>query len=73
MQIWDTAGEKQAHLLDRHFWSNAAGAIIVCNLYQADCVCTLKFWQDKLHQVGTLQLGDVSCLIRKVLPIHCLT
>ncbi|DBB06866.1 hypothetical protein WJX82_002444 [Trebouxia sp. C0006] len=50
LQIWDTAGEKQADLLDSLFWGNAAGAIIVCNLLQADCLSALKFWQDKLHQ-----------------------
>ncbi|DBA85731.1 TPA: rab7b, member RAS oncoprotein [Trebouxia sp. C0004] len=50
LQIWDTTGEKQADLLDSLFWGNAAGAIIVCNLLQADCFNALKFWQDKLHQ-----------------------
>lgn len=50
LQVWDTAGEKQADLLDSFFWSNASGAIIVCNLAQTHCVCTLDFWQDKLRQ-----------------------
>ncbi|DBA88932.1 TPA: hypothetical protein ACH3X2_000164 [Trebouxia sp. C0005] len=50
LQIWDTAGEKQADLLDSLFWGNAAGAVIVCNLLQANCLNALTFWQDKLHQ-----------------------
>ncbi|KAL3146535.1 hypothetical protein ABBQ32_000779 [Trebouxia sp. C0010 RCD-2024] len=50
LQIWDTAGEDQAHLLDTFFWSNASGAVIVCNLHRADCLSTLTFWQSKMHQ-----------------------
>lgn len=50
LQIWDTAGEQQADLLDSLFWGNAAGAVIVCNLLQADCISALEFWQDRLHQ-----------------------
>lgn len=61
LQIWDTAGENQADLLDSLFWGNAAGAIIVCNLLQADCVSALKFWQDKLHQAKSK--GLLECII----------
>lgn len=50
LQIWDTAGEDQAHLLDSFFWSNASGAVIVCNLHRADCLSSLTFWQSKMHQ-----------------------
>jgi len=46
--------------LDSLFWGNAAGAIIVCNLLQADCVSSLKFWQDKLHQARSK--GLLKCL-----------
>ena len=51
LQIWDTAGENQADLLDSYFWSNASGALIVCNLHQANCTKCLNFWQEKMHQV----------------------
>lgn len=50
LQVWDTAGEAQAHLLDSFFWSNASGAVIVCNLHRADCISSLSFWQRKMHQ-----------------------
>lgn len=50
LQIWDTAGEEQADLFDSGFWANAAGALIVCNLCQADYVSALNFWRDRLHQ-----------------------
>lgn len=51
LQIWDTAGEDQADLLDSSFWSNASGAVIVCNLHRKDCINSLTFWQSKLQEV----------------------
>lgn len=51
LQVWDTAGEDQADLLDSSFWSNASGAVIVCNLHRTDCISSLTFWQNKLQQV----------------------
>ena len=66
LQIWDTAGEQQADLLDSLFWGNAAGAIIVCNLLQADCISALEFWQDRLHQARSK--GLLKCLISLTFP-----
>ena len=64
LQIWDTAGEDQADLLDSSFWSNASGAVIVCNLHSADCISSLTFWQSKLQQVQMCSadtLTSVAC------------
>ena len=66
LQIWDTAGEQQADLLDSLFWGNAAGAMIVCNLLQADCISALEFWQDRLHQARSK--GLLKCLISLTFP-----
>lgn len=70
LQIWDTAGEKQADLLDSLFWGNAAGAVIVCNLLQANCLNALTFWQDKLHQArsqGLLNCIQLACPVTSTL------
>lgn len=65
LQIWDTAGEDQADLLDISFWSNASGAVIVCNLHRTDCISSLTFWQNKLHQVQMYlftTLASMACV-----------
>lgn len=50
LQIWDTAGQERFRALNRTFYRNSMGAVIVFSLGDRKSFMNIKRWKDELKE-----------------------
>lgn len=50
LTIWDTAGQERYHALNRNYYKNSQGALIVYDVTDKDSFTKVKKWRDELRK-----------------------